>query len=177
MSRDKRIFNHDFAKAHVIVENCLGRIRKHLNVARDMYNWKEEDYDIYFHICVVLTNFHVMLHPLRDVDGRGYQLWLKYIYHDAWPREENLNAQNSRYYPKSKLRMRNADENREQTPSSSRYDRSSEGYQRSDSIILFCSQFIRARVALVKSRENARSAPRHVLLKSGPAVRDISDPP
>lgn len=42
------------------------------NITEDKYNGKEENYDINFEISVAFTNFHIILHPLREIHGKEY---------------------------------------------------------------------------------------------------------
>lgn len=92
--------NFEIAKERFSVENYFGLMQKLWNITKDTFNWKEHDYDIYIQCCVALINFHVLLHPLRQEDGKAYQRWLKSIYQNALEKEETRNAQKEQYSTK-----------------------------------------------------------------------------
>ncbi|KAE8874831.1 hypothetical protein PF003_g41033 [Phytophthora fragariae] len=57
----------------VIVENYFGRMKTLWGVCFDKWRWDEGAYDLFFRVCLALTNAHVRLRPLRAEEGDDYQ--------------------------------------------------------------------------------------------------------
>ena len=55
-----------------IVEQFFGRMKKLFAVLRNTFRLDEEMFDLYFDICVCLTNIDVAYHPLTEEDGNNY---------------------------------------------------------------------------------------------------------
>jgi hypothetical protein len=68
--------NDDIAHDRVIVENYFGRLCSLWAVCSDKYRWAEDKYDMFFRLCVSLTNVHARLNPLRAEDGEAYEKYL-----------------------------------------------------------------------------------------------------
>lgn len=86
--REERQYNRDVAKARVIVGNYFCRIQQLWNITKHCYCCSESEYDMYMTICIFATNFHEILHPLRDSDGNFYRRWVKVIRQEEIERPE-----------------------------------------------------------------------------------------
>ncbi|RHY99865.1 hypothetical protein DYB35_013381, partial [Aphanomyces astaci] len=64
--------NAKLSSDRVIVKNLFGRLKTLWGLASDKYTWKKDEYNMYFQMCVALTNVHIRFNPLRNVDGEGY---------------------------------------------------------------------------------------------------------
>ncbi|ETV74819.1 hypothetical protein H257_10880 [Aphanomyces astaci] len=64
--------NAKLSSDRVIVKNFFGRLKTLWGLASDKYTWKKDEYNMYFQMCVALTNVHIRFNPLRNVDGEGY---------------------------------------------------------------------------------------------------------
>lgn len=53
----------------VIVGNIIGRLCSFWTDCLDKYPWAMETHDMFFQLCVVLTNAHARLNPLRAENG------------------------------------------------------------------------------------------------------------
>ena len=78
--------NNQHAADRVIVENFFGRMTQLWGLAEKKYCYTLDMYNHGLFFCVALTNFHVLLHPLRNKDEnieRNYMLRLVDQYHCA----------------------------------------------------------------------------------------------
>jgi hypothetical protein len=57
--------NRRMARRRVLVENYYGRLKRRYRIMTDKYRGERGAYEMFFKICVSLTNFHVIKHPLR----------------------------------------------------------------------------------------------------------------
>ncbi|RHY70349.1 hypothetical protein DYB30_013643, partial [Aphanomyces astaci] len=64
--------NAKLSSDRVIVKNLFGRLKTLWGLASDKYTWKKDEYNMYFQMCVALTNVHIRFNPLRNVDGEAY---------------------------------------------------------------------------------------------------------
>lgn len=70
---DELKFNKDVAADRLLAETFFARMHTLWNIMKKCYRWSECDYDMYMSIFVSLTNYHVILHPLRNDDGNRYR--------------------------------------------------------------------------------------------------------
>ncbi|KAE9161320.1 hypothetical protein PF002_g32403 [Phytophthora fragariae] len=68
-TRNNDRISHD----RVIVENYFGRMKMLWGVCSDKWRWDEGAYDLFFRVCLALTNAHVRLRHLRAEEGDDYQ--------------------------------------------------------------------------------------------------------
>jgi hypothetical protein len=59
--------NRRMARRRVLVENYYGRLKRRYRIMTDKYRGERDGYEMYFKLCVALTNFHVIKHPLRTL--------------------------------------------------------------------------------------------------------------
>ncbi len=71
-SREDEIFNRKLSSDRIIVENYFGRLGKLLGILGTKFRWSESLFDTIFAIGIALTNYHVTMHKLRDLDGSWY---------------------------------------------------------------------------------------------------------
>ena len=57
----------------VIIENVFGCMQQLFRVIHRKYGWSRDKLDDIADICLILTKFHIYLHPLREED-RAYYL-------------------------------------------------------------------------------------------------------
>ncbi|ETP14257.1 hypothetical protein F441_10791 [Phytophthora nicotianae CJ01A1] len=69
--------NERIAHDRIIVANYFGRLCTLWSICADKYRWDEDNYDVYFQVCVALTNFHIRANPLRREDGDSYARYLQ----------------------------------------------------------------------------------------------------
>lgn len=65
LTADQRRHNRRVARRRVLVENYYGRMKRRYRIMTDKYRGERHNYELYLKLCVALTNFHVMKHPLR----------------------------------------------------------------------------------------------------------------
>jgi len=66
LSRQDELFNKTVASDRIIVENYFGRMCQLWNTCSSKFNWNETLYDTIMMVCVSLTNYHIMISPLRE---------------------------------------------------------------------------------------------------------------
>ena len=64
--------NLEITRDRIIVENYFGRMKTLWKIMETKYTWDEGFYDILFGICLCITNFHILKHPLREEDGKRW---------------------------------------------------------------------------------------------------------
>lgn len=116
--RDEHRFNKDVSANRVMAENVFGRMKSLCNITKNCYRCNEAEYDMYIGICVSLTNYHKILHPLRNEDGDKYRGWLKIIYHEAVARQEkrSIEKEHSEAKRRSSRRCRSEQVDRKNKP-------------------------------------------------------------
>lgn len=73
LTREEHERNVEQASDCVIVENFFGRSCQIGGIIGRRYNWSRERFDTVMDLIFCLTNYHVMLHPLRAADGEYYR--------------------------------------------------------------------------------------------------------
>ncbi len=71
-SREDEIFNRKLSSDRIIVENYFDRLGKLWGILGTKFRWSESLFDTIFAIGIALTNYHVTMHKLRDLDGPCY---------------------------------------------------------------------------------------------------------
>ena len=61
--------NKEIAKKRIVCENFYGRMKTKFKIMRDRYTLSKGSYFRIVGICVALTNFHILLYPLKEEDG------------------------------------------------------------------------------------------------------------
>lgn len=72
LTRSDEQRNKKIASDRIIVENYFGRMCGLWNVVSGKWKWSEKNYDVYFRLCVALTNLHIRWNALRAEDGTRY---------------------------------------------------------------------------------------------------------
>lgn len=67
LTADQKRHNRRVAKRRVLVENYYGRLKRRYRIMTDKYRGEHSNYEMFFKLCIALTNFHVAKHPLRNV--------------------------------------------------------------------------------------------------------------
>lgn len=80
LSTTDKIRNGLLSSDRVIVENWFGRLVSLWGIMFKQYRWSEGNYDTFFALCLCLTNFHILLHPLRHKDGDMAEVYAKKIF-------------------------------------------------------------------------------------------------
>ena len=89
--------NLEHASDRVIVENYFGRLTSIFGIFAQKYTWSRDRFNIVMSIALSLTNFNVMLRPLREQDHSYYKMILADI--DAkGERAKNANRERQRVY-------------------------------------------------------------------------------
>ncbi len=63
-TRQQQRFNQELASERVICERFYGRLKTKFRIMSSKYRNSREEYVTVFKLCVALTNFHVIFHPL-----------------------------------------------------------------------------------------------------------------
>lgn len=61
----QKLHNRRVARRRVLVENYYGRMKQRHRIVADKYRGERDAYELFFKLCVALTNFHVGKYPLR----------------------------------------------------------------------------------------------------------------
>ncbi len=59
-------WNATVASNCIIVEIFFGRLTKIWAIISSKFRWGEEMYDVLFHLCMALTNYHISFQPLHN---------------------------------------------------------------------------------------------------------------
>lgn len=78
--REERQLNKDVASDRVIAENVSVECNRCGISQKIVTIGVGHDYRMYLQIFVALTDYHVLLHSLRNKHGQKYRGWLKLIY-------------------------------------------------------------------------------------------------
>ncbi len=74
-------WNATVASNFRVNENYFSHLTKHWVVISSKYRLAEEGYDDILHLCVALTNYHVLIHLLHnDQDANHYQCYKNWNY-------------------------------------------------------------------------------------------------
>jgi transposase len=65
LTAQEKQHNRRLSRRRVLVENYYGRLKRRYRIMTDKYRGERGAYPAYFKLCVALTNFHIMKHPLR----------------------------------------------------------------------------------------------------------------
>lgn len=63
-TRPQQRFNQELASERVICERFYGRLKTKFRIMSSKYRNSRDEYVAIFKLCVALTNFHVISHPL-----------------------------------------------------------------------------------------------------------------
>jgi hypothetical protein len=63
-TRQQRRHNQDLASERVICERFYGRLKTKFRVISTKYRNSRDEYYRIFKLCVALTNYHTLIHPL-----------------------------------------------------------------------------------------------------------------
>ncbi|KAE9100205.1 hypothetical protein PF010_g14900 [Phytophthora fragariae] len=72
LTADERSESDRISHDRVQVENYFGRLKKLWGVCSHKWTWDRQTYNMFFRMCVALTNFRVRCCPLRREDGEHY---------------------------------------------------------------------------------------------------------
>ena len=64
LTRHQRIFNQELASERVVCERFYGRMKTKFRIMSSKYRNSREEYHQVFVLCVALSNFHILGHPL-----------------------------------------------------------------------------------------------------------------
>jgi hypothetical protein len=65
LTQQQKQHNRRVARRRVLVENYYARFKRRNRIMADKYRGERDEYQLYFKLCVALTNFHVIKFPLR----------------------------------------------------------------------------------------------------------------
>ena len=63
-TRQQRRHNQDLASERVICERFYGRLKTKFRIMSSKYRNSRDEYRDVFHLCVALTNYHIIMYPL-----------------------------------------------------------------------------------------------------------------
>ncbi|KAE9275522.1 hypothetical protein PF008_g29332 [Phytophthora fragariae] len=72
LTADERSESDRISHDRVLVESYFGRLKKLWGVCSHKWVWDRQTYNMFFRMCVALTNFSVRCCPLRREDGEHY---------------------------------------------------------------------------------------------------------
>ena len=61
--------NRLISSKRIICENYYGRLKGKFKIMREKYILSKGKYKSYVGMCIALTNYHILVNPLRDADG------------------------------------------------------------------------------------------------------------
>jgi DDE superfamily endonuclease len=65
LSERQKKFNKKVATERVICERFYGRLKVKFRIMSSKYRNAREDYEKIFKLCVALTNYDIILHPIK----------------------------------------------------------------------------------------------------------------
>ena len=89
-SREDEIFNRKLSSDRIIVENYFDRLGKLWGILGTKFRWSENLFDTIFAIGIALTNYHVTMHKLRDLNGSWYNQYRNRLVHVGKGKSENV---------------------------------------------------------------------------------------
>lgn len=63
-TRQQQRYNQELASERVICERFYGRLKTKFRIMASKYRNSREEYQTIFMLCVALTNYHILFHPL-----------------------------------------------------------------------------------------------------------------
>ena len=89
----------------VLVECFFGRLKSLWSIFEHAWTMEKADFDIFFDIACGLTNVHVLLNPLREVDSEFNQGILNFIKREVLQRKEQQRRANEAYRRRRQARL------------------------------------------------------------------------
>ncbi|KAG1689153.1 hypothetical protein DVH05_002791 [Phytophthora capsici] len=116
--------NDRISHDRVIVENVFGRLKTLWGVCSHKWKWDRDNYNLFFRVCMALTNYSVRCCPLRRDDGDAFQRYdtrLRQIgddhkAHEKRKRESHRDNRRSRLELSSRGAIRTRTSPLQQTP-------------------------------------------------------------
>lgn len=93
LSCSEKRSNKNVSSNGIIVENYFGGLVQAWYVMKLRYHLREKSYDTLLRLCFMLTNAHVECNPLRSLDGKNLESFLRRLFNEAVIRQDKKQSQ------------------------------------------------------------------------------------